>query len=122
MANGQTSNAMSLTTVALIGVLAGGGSSMGLRAVAPPRPDPWTGAQAQALRIDMMAELERRTKLHKEQLELEIRRTELAIRTDMPPIPTRLRLEAAEIQIKKLTALHGDTWRPPSMQFALVEE
>jgi hypothetical protein len=44
--------------VVVVGLVAGGGGSMAVDAISPPRPDPFTGTMGRELRADMMRSLE----------------------------------------------------------------
>lgn len=119
----NSTNAVStMVPMALIAALAGGGGAFGVRAVAPPRPDPWTASQAREVRKEILLELDRQVRLYTERLQLEVSQTEHRIRVDMPPAATRLRIEALEIQMRRLSSKHSEEWLPPSTHFAWIDE
>ena len=90
----------------LLAALATGGGFGGgatLRWVDPPRPNPFTSDDAALLRS---------------QLVFEMLKLEHEIRQDMPPGPTRERIEALERAVSQLMAGQDREWHPPTWQFA----
>ena len=55
--NGDLTRIYQVIGVAVVGLLAGGGGSIAVDSINPPRPDPFTGTMARELRADIMAGL-----------------------------------------------------------------
>lgn len=56
--NGDLTRIYQVVGVAVVGLLAGGGGSVAVDAINPPRPDPFTGTMGRELRADMMRALD----------------------------------------------------------------
>lgn len=56
--NGELAKLYQIVGIAVVGLVAGGGGSMAVDAINPPRPDPFTGTMGRELRADMMRALE----------------------------------------------------------------
>ncbi len=56
--NGELTKIYQVIGIAVVGLVAGGGGSMAVDVINPPRPDPFTGAMGRELRADMMRSLE----------------------------------------------------------------
>jgi hypothetical protein len=56
--NGELSRLYQVIGIAVVGLAAGGGGSLAVDAINPPRPDPFTGSMGRELRADMMRNLE----------------------------------------------------------------
>lgn len=116
--NGPSPGGYNLWQLVVVALLAGSGGSLGLRTLIPPRPDAFTGNEARALQGVVLAELDRQNRLQSDRLELQLQQLEHRIRVDMPPAPTRLRLEALEDAVRELMRDKGRDWSPPSIHFA----
>lgn len=55
--NGDLTRIYQVVGVVVVGLLAGGGGSVAVDAINPPRPDPFTGTMARELRADLMSAL-----------------------------------------------------------------
>jgi hypothetical protein len=55
--NGDLTRIYQVVGVAVVGLLAGGGGSVAVDAMNPPRPDPFTGTMAREMRADLMSAL-----------------------------------------------------------------
>ena len=56
--NGELTKIYQVIGIAVVGLVAGGGGSLAVDQINPPRPDPFTGAMGRELRADMMRSLE----------------------------------------------------------------
>jgi len=90
--------------------LVAGGLSAAAVAIAAPyaipevvRPDPFLGADAEKLRAELS-----------ETFELELRLLRAELRLQLPPEPTRLRIQALEDAVRELQP----TFRPPTSRFS----
>ena len=55
--NGDLTKVYQILGVAVVGLLAGGGGSIAVDSINPPRPDPFTGTMAREMRADVMSAL-----------------------------------------------------------------
>lgn len=120
---GETQNSTlrpAWTPVILAAALAGSGSTLGLRFVAPDilRPDPWTGEAAQEQEDQQREHVRRELLLVKRERLADLRDLESRLERKMPPLPTRERIRALELAVKNLMRERGEDWAPPSDVFA----
>lgn len=102
------------TLAMVLGV--GGGASTQL--LSPPRPDPWTGAQAKAARDALDAKF---AQMRREAM-LDHRELEHRLRASRPPGPTRTRIEGLEAAVERLEREAGRDWAPPSSHFSELND
>jgi len=55
--NGDLTKVYQIIGVAVVGLVAGGGGSLAVDSINPPRPDPFTGTMAREMRADVMSAL-----------------------------------------------------------------
>ena len=112
--------AQSLGWPLVVALLAGSGSAVMVPQLKPDlvRPHPFTSLDAQTMRDGILAELARRLELSQVAHELDLERLEASIRRDMPPAPTRIRIEALEEMVERLARQQGWEFTPPSIYFA----
>lgn len=83
----------------LLALLVSTGGTAVINSLYDPRPDPFTGAESEQLRRELL---------------IDMRELEARIRTDMPPPKTRERIEALEAWVRA----RDDEYRPPSYRFS----
>lgn len=98
----DTNNGKLLMFVFLAGLVGGGGGGYMNSKIHDPRPDPFTGTQAE---------------LMKQELLLHINRTEDGIRKDMPPPSTKARIRSMEQYLERIGRDNGNTFEPPTYKW-----
>lgn len=93
-----------LIVFALLIVAGSSGGNIVASFLNPPRPDPFTGSDAQSMRAFILFELDK--------LRLEMERQHYDLRQDMPPPATRNRIKDIERWINEQDAdfEHEDEW------------
>lgn len=114
MNGGGGFNARSIGVLGALIVLASGTGSYVQNALNPPRPDPFTGAEARALRDELRDELQRHEALLRREFTLDYQRDLLIVQSRMPPQPTRSRVSAIEQWIQS----QDEEWQPPTTRWA----